>query len=120
MKILRFAATLLGIGFTLQGIGWLIAPARAADGLGMTLLDGLGRSTQIGDFAAFFIAVGLCILIGMRARRPGLLRVAAGILACAAFGRAVAWAAHGAAFAALFIVVEIAASLLLLATAQSA
>ena len=116
-KVLRIAMTLLGIGFTLQGIGWLITPERAAAGLGMSLLDGLGRSTQIGDFAAFFVAVGVCTLAGMRRREPVLVRVAAGILACAAFGRIVAWAVHGAALAATFIVVEIVASLLLLATA---
>ena len=116
-KVLRIAMTLLGIGFTLQGVGWLITPERAAAELGMSLLDGLGRSTQIGDFAAFFVAVGVCILAGMRRREPVLVRVAAGILACAAFGRIVAWAVHGAALAGTFIVVEIVASLLLLATA---
>jgi hypothetical protein len=118
-KVLRIATLLLGVGFTLQGFGWLVAPERAADGLGMSLLDGLGRSTQIGDFAAFFVAVGLCIVAGVRTQRPILLRVAAGILACAAFGRLLAWAMHGAALAVTFIVVEIVTSLLLLATAAS-
>ena len=116
-RVLRIATILLGVGFTLQGFGWLIAPERAAAGLGMSLLDGLGRSTQIGDFAAFFAAVGMCMLVGIRRREPILLRVAAGVLACAAFGRIVAWLAHGAALAGTFIVVEIVASLLLLATA---
>jgi hypothetical protein len=119
MKALRIAALLLGVGFTLQGGGWLIAPERAAVGLGMPLLDGLGRSTQIGDFAAFFVAVGTCILAGLRRKEPVLLRVAAGILACAALGRVVAWAAHGAALAGTFIAVEIIASGLLLAAAAS-
>jgi hypothetical protein len=118
-RVLRVATLLLGIGFTLQGVGWLVAPERAAAGLGMSLLDGLGRSTQIGDFAAFFAAVGLCILAGLQRQEPVLLRVAAGILACAAFGRIVAWAVHGAALAAMFIVVEIIASVLLLATAAA-
>jgi hypothetical protein len=117
MRALRIATVLLGVGFTLQGIGWLIAPERAAAGLGMPLLDGLGRSTQIGDFAAFFVVVGLSAVAGVRGQQPVLLRVAAGILGCAAFGRVIAWAAHGAAFSALFIVVEIGAILLLLATA---
>jgi hypothetical protein len=119
MRLLRIAALLLGVGFTLQGIGWLVTPERAAEGLGMSLLDGLGRSTQIGDFAAFFVAVGVCIVAGVGTRRPILLRVAAGILACAAAGRVVAWAAHGAALATTFIVVEMVASGLLLATAGS-
>jgi hypothetical protein len=118
-KALRVVTALLGVGFTLQGIGWLVAPERAAAGLGMSLLDGLGRSTQIGDFAAFFVAVGICILAGVWREEPLLLRVAAGILACAAFGRTVAWAVHGADFAPTFIAAEIVASLLFLATARA-
>ena len=54
MRALRLTVTLLGAAFALQGLAWLIDPQRAAAGLDMALLDGLGRSTQIGDFASFF------------------------------------------------------------------
>jgi hypothetical protein len=46
----------MGAVFTLQGTAWLVVPERAAGSLGMPLLTGLARSTQIGDFAAFFVA----------------------------------------------------------------
>ena len=115
---LRIVTILMGAGFTLQGVGWLVVPGRAAAGLGMPVLDGLARSTQFGDFAAFFLTLGLSILAGIRSGHARLLYFPAALLAGAAFGRTVAWAVHGAAFATTFILVEIVASLLLLAAAQ--
>jgi hypothetical protein len=115
---LRIAATVLGALFALQGLGWLLLPARAAEGLGMPLLDGLGRSTQIGDLAAFFLALGATTLLGVWRRRPVLLQVAAGLLGAAALGRTLAWALHGAPFAGAFVAVEVAAAAVLLAAAR--
>ncbi len=117
---LRILTILLGAAFTLQGVGWLVLPGRAAAALGMPVLDGLGRSTQFGDFAAFFLTLGLSILAGIRPGRARALYFPAALLGSAAACRIVAWAVHGAAFAALFIVVEIAASLVLLASARQA
>lgn len=116
-RLLPTIVTLLGAGFALQGIGWLVAPEQMAAGLGMAVLDGLGRSTQFGDFAAFFLTAGLTMLAGVRPGHRNLLYVPAGMLGSAAFGRIVAWAFHGAAFAAAFIGVEIVACLLLLVVA---
>ena len=116
---LRLVVRILGVVFTLQGIGWLVAPGRAAESLGMPLLDGLGRSTQIGDFAAFFFTAGVAMLVGTRPGRARVLILPAALLGSAAFCRAIAWLLHGAAFAAFFIAVEIAAALLLLRAAGS-
>jgi hypothetical protein len=119
-RALRIVTVLLGVFFTLQGLTWLAAPGRAAEGLGMPLLDGLARSTQVGDFAAFFLAVGVTTLAGARPGRARLLLVPAGVLGAAALARAFAWAAHDAAFAARFIAVElVCAALLLLARQRS-
>ena len=115
---LRIVAVLMGVGFTLQGVGWLVSPERAAATLGMPVLDGLARSTQIGDFAAFFLTLGLSILAGSALSRTRLLYFPAVLLASAAFGRTIAWAVHGAEFATAFIVVESVSSLILLATAS--
>jgi len=117
---LRIVTILMGAGFALQGVGWLVAPDRAAAGLGMPLLDGLARSTQIGDFAAFFLTLGLSILAAIGLGRARLLYFPAGLLGSAALCRTVAWAVHGAAFATTFISVEIVACLLLLASAWRA
>jgi hypothetical protein len=115
----RILAGLLGLGFALQGVAWLVSPVAAAGGLGMPLLDGLGRSTQIGDFAAFFLALGLTALAGASLDRARLLYFPAALLVLAAAGRTIAWAAHGADFAAVFIPVEIAAAAAFIAAARS-
>jgi hypothetical protein len=115
---LRIVTILIGVGFTLQGVGWLVVPDRAAASLGMPVLDGLARSTQFGDFAAFFLTLGLSILAGIRPGHARLLYFPAGLLGGAAVCRTVAWAAHGAAFATSFILVEVIACLFLLAAAR--
>jgi len=117
MRALRLTVTLLGAAFALQGLAWLIDPQRAAAGLDMALLDGLGRSTQIGDFASFFFTAGVTMLIGSRPGRARLLYVPALLVGGAAVARIVAWALHGAAFAALFIAIEVAVTALLLQAA---
>ncbi len=38
---LRIVTVLMGAGFALQGVGWLVVPGRAAASLGMPVLDGL-------------------------------------------------------------------------------
>ena len=115
---LRIITTLMGVGFTLQGVGWLVAPDRAAASLGMPVLDGLARSTQFGDFAAFFLTLGLSILAGSLGGRHRRLHFPAALLGSAAICRTIAWAAHGADFASIFIAVELSGSLILLAAAQ--
>lgn len=117
---LRIVIIVMGAGFALQGVGWLVVPQRAAAGLGMPLLDGLARSTQVGDFAAFFLTLGLSILAAIGLDRAPWLYFPAGLLGSAALCRTIAWAVHGAAFATTFIVVEVVASLLLLAAARRA
>jgi len=115
---LRIATALLGAFFTLQGLGWLAIPARAAAGLGMPLLDGVARSTQIGDLTSFFVVAGLLMLGGSRPGHANLLAIPGLMLGVAAIGRILAWALHGAAFATAFIAIEIAASALLFAASR--
>jgi hypothetical protein len=110
---------LLGAGFALQGVGWLVDPARVAASLGMPLLDGLARSTQVGDLAIFFLVAGVTMLLGSRPGRASLLYVPAGLIGGAAITRTLAWAFQGAAFAALFITVEVVVGVLLLRAAST-
>ena len=69
-KVLRVLIALPGIFFVVMGLRWLVDPAGAAAELGMGLLDGVGRSTQIGDMAAFFLALGTMILVGLITSQP--------------------------------------------------
>lgn len=115
---LRIAIVVLGAFFTLQGIAWLVDPARVAAGLGMPLLDGLARSTQIGDLSSFFLVAGATMLLGARPGRSGLLYVPAALVGGAAITRTLAWMFQGADFAFLFIAVEIAVGVTLLQGAR--
>ncbi len=107
---LRLAIRVFGAFFTFQGVAWLIDPARVAAGLGMPLLDGLARSTQIGDLASFFLVAGLTMLIGSREGDARLLYVPACMIGGAAVTRTIAWLWLGAEFAAFFIAVEVVVS----------
>ncbi len=119
---LRVVAGIIGIFFLIQGINWIVIPADAAEALGMHLLDGLGRSTQIGDTASFFLTLGTMSLLGAARSNPQWLRAGAMLLGWAAIARMLAWFLHDAAFAGIFIGVEIVfgAALLFVASRFSA
>lgn len=117
-SMLRTLTTLLGVLFALQGLVWIVDPARAAAGLGMSLLGGLALSTQIGDLSALFLTAGTTILVGARPGRARLLYVPTGLFSFAALARTLAWALHGAVFAATYIAIEVAVAALLLAAAR--
>lgn len=110
---LRLVPGLIGVFFLMQAIGWLIDPQSAARALGMPLLDGLGRSTQIGDLSALFLFFGAAPLVGAIRSDPRWLRPPAMLLAAAALMRALAWLLHDATFAGAFIAVELVTSALL-------
>ena len=66
VTILRTLTALSGLGLLVFGLGWWVHPAAAADMLGASLLDGTGRTTQIGDSGAFFVGAG-SMLVGRAA-----------------------------------------------------
>jgi len=105
-NILRVLAVIPGLPMLMNGLGFLTDPEQAAAGLGMDLLDGIGRSTQVGDFMSFFIGVAVLIFIGAFKARGQLLYVAAMFIGGAAVGRIIAATAHGAEMASQFIIAE--------------
>ncbi|MBY0280238.1 hypothetical protein K2Z84_33315 [Candidatus Binatia bacterium] len=119
MNRLRLIVTLLGVFFTVQGLGFLLAPQRAVESLGMPLLDGLARSTQLGDFAAFFLVGGLSILYGSRPGNARALLFPAALIGGAAVTRTLAWLLQGADFAGMFIAVEVITGVLLYRAAET-
>ena len=118
-RVVRALTRILGVFFTLQGVLWILAPERAAAGLGMPLLDGLARSTQIGDLGAFFLTGGGTLLVGSQPGRSRLLLVPAAMVGGAAVLRTLATVLHGADFAATFIAVEIAMCAVVLVAARA-
>ena len=120
-KVLKVLVVLAGIFFVVMGLRWAVDPAGAAAALGMTLLEGAGRSSQMADIGVFFLATGLMVLTGVVTGRRHWYHVTALILFGAAIYRIVAWLFHDAAFAADGIAVEIiVGSLLLLAGSRLA
>lgn len=103
---LKVLAGLPAIAFVLLGLAWWIVPDFAASQLGMTLLTGLGLSSQIGDVASFFLTLGTCILIGIFKNNRFWLYPAMMLLTLATIGRLLAWAVHGAELATQMIAVE--------------
>ena len=118
-KLLNGLLWALGLLFVLLGLRWLIDPQAAAETLGMALSEGVGRSSQIGDFGAFFFTGGLWVLLGVWRKAPVFLYVAATTLGSATLFRLIAWAAQGAALTVDMIAVEVViAAILLLAARQ--
>lgn len=104
---IRIGTALVGVLFLVQALAWMVDPAQAAEALGMPLLDGVGRSSQVGDTAAFFLGLGVLPLLGAYTRERQWIQGAALLLGAAALMRLLAWAAHDAAFATDFIAVEL-------------
>ena len=112
--LLRVLVVLPGIFFTVMGLMWLTAPASAAGALGMPLLDGVGRSTQIADLAVFFLAIGLMILFAATSLQGRWFQVPALMLLGAGIFRVLAWLIHDAALAVEPIALEVVVGCLLL------
>ena len=84
----------------------------------MPLLDGAARSTQIGDFSAFFIGVTIFCVLGAIKQQTTWIYSAAIILGLAAVMRTLAWTVHGAAFVASAVIAEVVLTVLLLISAR--
>ncbi len=113
----RIVAALPGLMMLFLGVGWVTDPAGAAEGLGMPLLEGAGRSTQIGDFASFFLAGFVMVLMGVWTLRREWLLAPALLLGGAASMRTMAFAFHDAPFATASIVAEVIMAGMLVAAA---
>jgi len=106
----RIIAGILGFFFFVQGISWLRNPKAAAEALGMPLLEGAGRSTQIGDISGFFLCLGGFALYGAYAQNAAFVRASACLVGLVSITRTIAWAIHDAPFTVWFIAVEVIAS----------
>ena len=112
--MLRAILVLPAIGFLVTGLRFAVAPAGAAKGLAMPLLDGAGRSSQIGDVGALFGGMGLMILTALVTRERIWFVAPAILLFLVAVLRVLAWLFHGAALVMPMIVPEIVIGALLL------
>ena len=111
--IYRIIAGLIGALMATTAAGWLLDPETAAGSLGMSYMDGIGRSTLVGEISAFFVFLVVMCIAGAVTRVGHYLRSAGLLLLLTAVFRTTAWALHGAEFATIFIVFEIVMAVLL-------
>lgn len=118
-KVLTVLVGLAAMVMVGTGVRWLVDPSAAATQLGMPLLEGVGRSSQVGDMSAFFLTTGILMLTALVTARRGYFFAPALLLGLTAIGRIVAWMVHDAALATHLIAPEvIIAALLLLASSR--
>ena len=111
---LRAIVLVCGVLFIITGLRWLLAPAGVAPEFGLVLSTGVGLSSQIGDMSAFFLTLGVCILMGLITQRAIWYYPPIILLSLTAVGRLLAWLLHDAALAMNLIAPEVIVALILL------
>ena len=111
---IKLLVLLFGILFLVTGLRWLLAPAGIAPDFGLALGSGIGLSSQVGDMSAFFLTLGVCILMGLVTQRSVWYYPPIILLSLTAVGRVLAWLIHDAALATQLIAPEVIVSLVLL------
>ncbi len=109
---------LIALNFLVTGLRWAVAPSGAAETFNMSLFNGAALSSQIGDIGAFFIGMGLFVLLGMVTKKREWFFAGAILVFAAALFRTLAWLFHGASLMMQFIVPEIVIGTLLLVAAK--
>ena len=115
---LRAIVLLCGVLFIVTGLRWLLAPAGVAPEFGLALSTGVGLSSQIGDMSAFFLTLGVCILMGLTTQRTLWYYPTIILLSLTAVGRILAWLLHDAALAMNLIAPEVIVALILLTASR--
>ena len=113
----RFIPGIIGAFMLLSAFNWLINPSGAAEGLAMSLLEGEGGNTQIGDFTSFFFTAGLMSIIGAYRNEHIWLYTTISLLGTAAIFRISAGLFHGTEFLTSAIIFELVSSVLLFISA---
>jgi uncharacterized membrane protein YoaK (UPF0700 family) len=117
-RLLRIIIVIPAIIFVMTGIGYILDPANTAAQFGMPLLEGLGRSTQIGTLAAFFFTAGFCVLLATTTGNRFWYYPAAMLTGLTAIFRVIAWLLHDATLATDQILPEVVFTFLFLYAAN--
>ena len=117
---LRLLTVLSGLGLLVFGLGWWVHPGPAAEMLGATLLEGTGRTAQIGDTGAFFVGAGMMLAWGAIRGQASVLLAGGLLVGLVVPGRVASAMYHGGSWTPDEIVAECAITILALTTATSA
>ena len=110
----RLIPGIIGAIMMLSAFNWIIDPSSAAAGLSMSLLEGEGGNTQIGDFTSFFFTAGIMAIIGAYRNEHIWIYATVCLLGSAAIFRIYAGLMHGTEFLMPAIFFEILTSILLI------
>lgn len=113
-RLLKLLVALPAILFLVTGLRWLLTPAGVAPQFGLTLEEGVGLSSQVGDMSAFFLLLGICMLTALVSGRRSWYYPPIILLSLTALGRILAWLLHDAALAMDLIAPEVIVSVILL------
>jgi hypothetical protein len=91
----------------MNAILFVVDPAKVTADLGMPLLDGLARSTQLADLGALFLFGAILIFHGVLKSEGLYLRIGSLLLGLIAVLRVVAWGVNGAELATILIITEL-------------
>ena len=117
-RVLKIMVLLPAVLFLVTGLRWLVAPAGVAPSFGLTLEQGVGLSSQVGDLTGFFLTLGSCMLIALISARRIWYYPAIMLLSLTAVGRVIAWLVHDATFALDLIAPEVIVSIILLVASR--
>jgi hypothetical protein len=115
--LFKIIAIVPGIPLLANALLFIVQPSTVVADLGMPLLNGIGRSTQLADLGAFFAFSAVMIIYGVIKSQSELLRLAALLLGMTAVLRVLAWVAHGAGLATSLIAAEVVLVVWLVASA---
>ena len=77
---IQFLAALPGVIMLRNAVGLLVTPTHVLDDLGMPMLNGLARNTELSDLTAFFLAATGFIFYGAIQSAPSWLYASAWML----------------------------------------
>ena len=95
-KILQILSGALGALLLVMAVRWVFDPAGAAGAIQMSLLEGPGRNSMIGDMGAFFFGMGGFAAYGAWKKRSEFLFAGAFLIGTAAALRIISGFAHDA------------------------
>ena len=114
---LRLLTVLSGLGLLVFGLGWWVHPGPAAEMLGATLLEGIGRTAQVGDTGAFFVGAGMMLTWGAIRGQANVLSAGGLLVGLVVPGRVASALYHGGNWTPDEIVAECVITILALTTA---
>lgn len=117
-SVLKVLVLVIAVSFLVTGLRWLVAPSGIAPQFGLTLDQGVGLSSQVGDMSAFFLTLATCLLMALISERRSWYYPAIMLLSFTAIGRIIAWLVHDAALALDLIAPEVVVSIILLVASR--